>query len=396
MERGKLKLNNPERFAGVYEIPMEKVDAAIEKACGKIAANIDKYKSSFIQNNYKRPDTYVYDWGENNSWITGMQTGSLVLAYELTKDQKFLDAALSHLPSYRHRVDTKLKMQDHDVGFFMCPSCVALYKLTGNEEARRIALDAAEYFYDYSYSEKGGFILLVADGIPYIGVRTIMDTVINSPLLLWAGLETGNQKYIDAGVSQITTTEKYLMRADGSTYHHFLFDTDTYEPVRGLTYQGNRDESCWGRGHTWGLMGVPVVYEYNHDPKLIAMHHDLAYYLLNHLPEDNVLYWDFDFTSGDEARDSSSCVIAATGLMDMAYQLPDSSPDKQIYRNAAAMMLEAVIDNYTGDIGRPYDGLIWGVTGAKNLCVETCGTYGDYPYLEALVRYKNPAFKRLR
>lgn len=398
MERGNIKLQNPQRFMGNHQIPAKKIDAAVKKATDKLAARLDVYAKSFKQNTYHPEDVLLYDMGENNSWIAGMHTGTLILAYELTKEQKFLDAALAHLPSYRNRIDTKYKMQDHDVGFFMSPSCVGLYKLTGNEEAKRIALEAAEYFYDYSYSEKGGFIRLQRKSEDKIGVRTIMDTIINAPLLLWAGIETGNQKYIDAAISQVDITEKCLMRPDGSTYHHYLFDTDTHKPVRGLTFQGNNDDSTWSRGHAWGIMGVPVAYEYTKDPKYIAMHRDLSYFMLNHLPCDNIPYWDFDFTSGDEARDTSAGVVAASGLLEMAELLPDSSPEKQIYKNAASVMLEAVIDNYAGDIGKEYDGLIWGVTGAKkfDIIVEGCDLYGDYFYLEALLRYKNPSWKSLR
>lgn len=409
MERGNLKLQNPERFAGSYEIPAEKLDVAIKKACDKLLGKLDIYAHSYKQNLYHPEDVFKYDMGPNNSWVAGMQTGTLVIAYELTGDKRFLDTAISNLPDYRERIDKKIKINDHDVGFFICPSCVAIYKASGNEDARDIALDAAKYFYDHSYTEKGGFIRLQVDGEhkqgcgrngkpEILGPRTIMDTLMNSPLLLWAGQELGEQKYIDAAIAQVKTTEKCLMRADGSTYHHYRFDEETHEPLYGLTFQGNRDESTWSRGHAWGVIGVPVVYEATKDPEMLKMHHDLAYFMLNHLPEDLVPYWDFDFTSGDEPRDSSAGAICAAGLLEMAELLPDSSPDKQLFRTAGNKMLEAVIDKYAGDIGREYDGLLWGVTGARkfDIIIEGCDTYGDFFYMEALLRAKNPACKRLR
>ena len=36
--------------------------------------------------------------------------------------------------------------------------------------------------------------------------------------------------------------------------------------------------------------------------------------MLNHLPEDMIPYWDYDFIDGDEPRDSSAGVIAVCGM----------------------------------------------------------------------------------
>ena len=60
------------------------------------------------------------------------------------------------------------------------------------------------------------------------------------------------------------------------------------------------------------------------------------------------------------------------------------------------MLLEAVMDRCTGDIGREYDGLISHVTHAvpQGFGIDECAVYGDYFYLEALARYLLPDFKR--
>jgi unsaturated chondroitin disaccharide hydrolase len=80
----------------------------------------------------------------------------------------------------------------------------------------------------------------------------------------------------------------------------------------------------------------------------------------------------------------------------MAKLLPDTDPDKAIFESAAAQLLEAVIDNCTGDIGVDYDGLICHVTHAKpqGQGIDECAPYGDYFYLEALARYLLPDFVR--
>ena len=64
-----------------------------------------------------------------------MLTGCMILAYDLTGEQCFLDTAVAHLPTYANKLknttDYKSGMNDHDVGFMFSPSCVALYKRTG-------------------------------------------------------------------------------------------------------------------------------------------------------------------------------------------------------------------------------------------------------------------------
>ena len=83
-------------------------------------------------------------------------------------------------------------------------------------------------------------------------------------------------------------------------------------------------------------------------------------------------------------------------MNEMCRHLPDDAPQKAVFRNASAQMLEAVIDRCTGDIGREYDGLICHVTHAKpqKRGIDECAIYGDYFYLEALMRFVKPDWKR--
>ncbi|MBR5140398.1 MAG: glycoside hydrolase family 88 protein, partial [Clostridia bacterium] len=336
---------------------------------------------------------------DNVNWIHGMYTGCYWLAYEITGEKIFRDIAESQLHTYRKRVDEKIGMDDHDVGFVFSPSCIAAYKLTGNEFARKAALDAVKYFYEKSYSKEGKFIIRMWQRWDLMrGCRTMMDSLMNAPLLFWAGKETGNADYFQAASDHVKTTEQYLVRGDGSTYHHYQFDPATAGPLHGLTWQGNRDESCWSRGHSWGVMGFPIAYSYNKEDYLVDLHRDVTYYMLNHLPEDLIPYWDYDFVSGDEPRDSSAGVIAVCGMHEMCKYLPDTAEQKPVFESAASQILEATIDLCTGDIpgvGQDYDGLIYHVTGAKpqGMAIDTTAVYGDYFYMESLARYLNPDFK---
>ena len=389
-----IELMNPERYLADSLISRSKLDKAIEYATDKLASKINIYEKAFVTNSSK---SFKYELKSNRGWQTGMHTGTFLLAYELTKEKKFLDVAKKHILMFRERIDNKIEIGTHDLGYVYTPSCVAMYKLTGDEQARNIALEAAEYLYSLSYTKEGGFILRSSAYMPEEwACRTMMDTLLNIPLLYWAHKETGSEKYLEAANSQVDITEKYLIRQDGSSNHHYQFNPKDFSPVKGVTLQGASDDSCWSRGQSWGVLGLPLAYSYTGNNSFLNLCRDVTYYSLNHLPENNIPYWDYCFTDGsDEPIDSSAGVITACGMMEALKYIDPISTEAKIYRNASAMMLESVIDICSGEKDFEYDGLVIGVTGSKphGLGINECALYGDYFYLEALMRYLNPNWK---
>ena len=393
MKRKNITLDHPERFATIPVIPKEKLDKAIAQACDRLEKMGQKHGLDFPGN---WSVNFQYEYAHNRNWVGGMYTGCYWLAYQLTGKKWFKTMAEELTATFRERLDKRIGVDDHDVGFAFSPSCVAEYKLSGVKESRKTALDAAEYFYNTSYSKEGRFIIRSWKSWDSgSGCRTMMDSLMNVPLLYWAAKETGNEDYFKAAHDHVKTTEEYLIREDSSSFHHYQFDPKTAAPVRGLTLQGHSDDSCWSRGHAWGVYGFPIAYSYDKSEFIKDVHKDITYFMLNHLPEDCIPYWDYDFVDGDEARDASAGVISACGMMEMARNLPDDDINKTIFRSAAAQILEATIDTCTDGIGEYDDGLICRVTAAlpQRLGIDQTAVYGDYFYLEALLRYVNPDFK---
>lgn len=389
----KIELRDREKYTVPYEIKRDKLQKAAERATDKLE-HLAKTKGLGFPGGGSV--NFKYERGENNNWVCGLYTGCFWQAYELTGNPFFRQAAEEHFATYQKRFDEKIGMDDHDVGFVFTPSCVAQYKLTGDERARELALKAADYLYTYSYSKEGKFIIRAHRGWDQgWGCRTMMDSLMNAPLFFWAAKETGKEEYYRAGLDHNLTTANLLIRADGSSFHHYQFDPKTAAGVRGLTWQGHSDDSCWSRGHGWGIYGFPIAYSYTKNEFLKETHRGMTYFMLNHLPDDMVPYWDYDFVSGDEPRDSSAGAVSVCGLDLMAKMLPDSDPDKIVYKNAAARMLDGIIDNCTGDIGVEYDGLVNRVTYAlpQGHGIDECAVYGDFFYLEALNRFLNPDSK---
>ena len=388
-----ISANVPERFKSAYTIDRAKLESAAAAATAKL---LERY----AEGGSMSPDTcsidYQYKYGANNNWTAGMYTGAYLMAYQLTGDERFANIVEEHLDTFVYRVENRVGMGDHDVGFAFVPSCVGAYKILGSERAKEAALNAVDYYYDTGYSKEGKFIIRAFSWNNFDGFRTMIDSQMNASLFFWAGEHLDNQEYSSAGENHTLTTVDLIVRDDGSTYHHYQFDPETAEPLYGLTWQGLADESCWSRGQSWGVYGFSIAYSYTQNQEILDAQRDATYYMLNHLPEDLIPYWDYTYTSGDQPRDASAAAIAVCGMLDMAEMLPEGSEQRIIYESAAAQIMEALIDNYTGDIGVEYDGLIHGVTHAlpQKRGIEECAPYADYFFMEALARFLKDDFIR--
>ena len=384
----------PERFKTAYTIDRAKLEAAAAAATAKLLERYNEGGDTFPSTSSKN---YQYTFGANNNWTAGMYTGTYLMAYQITGDQRFADIVDEHIDTFVYREANRVGMGDHDVGFAFAPSCVGAYKVLGSEKAKKAAIQAVQYYYDTGYSKEGKFIIRAFSWNNFDGYRTMIDSQMNASLLFWAGDFLSTKAYTRAAAAHTLTSIDLLMREDGSTYHHYQFDPETSEPLYGLTWQGYADESCWSRGQSWGIYGFSIAYSYMQDEKVMDAQRKVTYYMLNHLPEDLIPYWDYTFTTGsDEPRDTSAAAIAVCGMLDMASMLPEGSDQRLIYESAAAQIMEVLIDNYTGDIGVEYDGLIHSVTHAKpqGHAIEECAPYADYFYLEALARYLKDDFIR--
>lgn len=372
-------------------LTQEQLREAFDQALKKIDMGLDVFTDKFpapasINN--------IYPAIENTEWTSSFWTGMLWLAYEITGEEKYKKVAEINLESFKKRIDEKIAVGTHDLGFLYSLSCVAAYKLTGNEEAKATAIKAADYLI-IRYKEKGEFIQAWGDINDPKNYRLIIDCLMNLPLLYWASEVTGDKKYYDIAYKHMKTAIANVIREDASTFHTFYFDPETGAPVKGVTHQGYSDDSCWARGQAWGIYGLPLSYIYTKDESLKGIYQKITNYFLNRLPEDYVPYWDLIFTSGDEERDSSSASIAVCGMLEMNKWLDDNDPMKSIYNNAVQLMLKSLIDNYTTkDVPESNGLLLHAVYGKPNGSgVDECNIWGDYYYMEALVRLLKPEWK---
>lgn len=346
----------------------------------------DRFQDSNSVNNF-------YPATENVEWTTGFCTGAYWLAYELTGNEAFRAAALRQVDSFLRRIEQKIDVNHHDMGFLYSPSCVAAYQLTGSETGKKAALLAAENLLA-RFQPKGQFLQAWGElGAPD-NYRLIIDCLLNVPLLHWATRVTGDEKYRAAALAHTKTSLANLIRPDHSTYHTYFFDPATGEPVRGVTHQGYRDGSAWARGQAWGVYGTALAYRDSGDARCVEMFEYVTDFFLDHLPQDSVPYWDLEFTDGDgEPKDSSAGAIAVCGMLEMCKHLPAEKAEK--YHAAALRILAALMRGYAVRSPEESNGLLLHGVYAKNSPynpipqdrgVDECNTWGDYFYLEALTR----------
>lgn len=357
---------------------------------------IDENTKKFI-NVFPRPSSVnnvypgIFNAQEWDDWTSGFWTGILWLAYEITEEENYKKVAQFHLNLFKRRIENKIGVDHHDLGFLYTPSVVSNYKITNNEIAKEVALKAADQLVS-RYREKGKFIQAWGKLDAEDNYRLIIDCNLNVPLLFWAYDVTKNERYFEVAKNHLYTAADLLIRENGSTYHTYFFNLDG-TPSRGATAQGKNDNSTWARGQAWGVYGYALAYKYLKDEKFIKLFKKVTDVFLSKLPEDYICYWDLDFTKEDkEERDTSSNSIAICGILEMVKYLDDNDPDKERYIKYASLMMKSLIENYTTKNISHSNGLLTEAVYSKphNNGVNECCIWGDYFYMEALVRILKP------
>ena len=376
-------------FEQMPVISEEEIQEALQFASAQVIRNLPEFTYQF-QNAYSEGGFYRPIG--NVDWTTGFWTGEIWLSYEHTGDKRLKDAGEIQIDSFLDRINRKISVDHHDMGFLYSPSCVAGYKLTGNKKGREAALKAADQLMR-RFHPVGEFIQAWGSMDSPTEYRLIIDCLLNVPLLYWASKETGDPKYRDIAEKHVHTALSNVIREDYSTWHTFYFDIHTGAPDHGATCQGYRDGSAWARGQAWGIYGTALAYRYTEKPEYMDSFKNVTRYYLEHLPQDMVPYWDLEFTDGDDQpRDSSSASIAACGILEMVKYMEGG--DAACYKRLAMQMLKSLYDKYAVKDPAVSNGLVLHSTYSNHSPYNTCGHYGvdecnswgDYFYMEALTR----------
>lgn len=321
-------------------------------------------------------------------WTSGFWPGELWYAYELSGNRDVKAAAEKFTMELRPLAYEPVI--DHDLGFQVFNSFGNAYRLTGNDIYKKVVLAAADSLATL-YNPNVGTILSWPRSVPNMEWpqhNTIIDNMINLELLFWASKNGGADSLYNIAARHAETTMKNHFRNDYTSYHVVVYDRKTGHRVKQVTHQGYSDESMWARGQSWAIYGYTMVYRETHDARFLDFAQKVTDVYLERLPSDLVPYWDFgDPKKPNTPRDASAAAIVASALFELCQYVPKEKG--QAYREKAEAMLKSLMTYYhTDDVN---SAILSQVTGnyPNGTEINTSINYGDYYYLEALMRYKN-------
>lgn len=321
----------------------------------------------------------------SKDWTSGFPAGTFWYMYELTNDDFWKQVA----------VDNTLKLDGvqylthtHDLGFMVFCSYGNAYRITGEESYKDVIIQASESLIS-RYNPTVGAIRSWDHNSDKWDFPVIVDNMMNLEMLFWASQVTGDSKYSDIAVSHADVTLENHYRDDWSSYHVVSYNPTTGEAEKKNTHQGLNDDSAWARGQAWGLYGYTMCYRETGDEKYLQAAENISDFMLQHLPEDNVFYWDFnDPEIPDVDRDASAAAITASAL----FELSTMSQKGEEYLQAANNILESLTsEKYRASDGSNGGFILKHSVGHKpdSSEVDVAINYADYYYLEALKRQQD-------
>lgn len=321
---------------------------------------------------------------DGNGWWTGGFWPALMWQlYAGTKDERFLTEArrVEALLSEQLMVFTPLC---HDLGFMYLLSRGADAKLTGDEDALRDTLHAANLLAG-RFNPAGGFIRA------WNGDKhgwAIIDCMMNLPLLYRASKQTGDPRYAQIAKIHADTTLRTFVRPDGSCCHIVIFDPVTGEVLKRPAGQGCAEGSSWSRGQAWALYGFTLSYLWTREQRYLDAACRVADYFISHIRPDGLTDCDFCQPREVERLDNIAGACASCGLLELEKCV--NAEQAARYRNAALRMLTA-LDTLCADYGEASPGVLQKCTAAYH--DDGAGrhvniVYGDYFFVEAVAKLR--------
>lgn len=327
----------------------------------------------------------------SRNWVSGFYPGCLWFMYEYSKDRKWEEAAKNWTSALSKE---QFNTYTHDVGFMIYCSYGQGYRIDGIKEYKSVIINAAKSLAT-RYNDTVGCTKSWSWGEDTEGwsFPVIIDNMMNMELLFKASELSGDETYRNIAIRHAKTTMHNHFRDDYSSYHVVDYNPETGEVNRKRTFQGNSDESSWARGQAWGLYGFTFCYRETGDPEFLHMAEHIADYIIHNpnTPEDLIPIWDYEMYGIEgEPRDASAAAIIASALIELSTHSERTKADE--YVHYADKILENLsTDNYLAKVGTNNNFILKHCTGHKphKSEIDVPLIYGDYYFMEALLRMKN-------
>jgi len=382
-----LKSNTPHYSNTPDKALIKTIDKNFKDAAAQykvLAKNLpaDKFPKTFF------PATGKYEFSNSGWWCSGFYPGTLLYLYQQTKDTALYNEAKRILNVLKKE---QFNTNTHDLGFMMYCSFGNANLINPSPEYKDILLNSAKSL-STRFNPTVGCIKSW-DGKPneYL---VIIDNMMNLKLLFWATHVSGDSSFYKIAVSHANTTMQNHFRADNSSYHVLNYNATTGAVQQKKTAQGFADESAWARGQAWGLYGYTEVYRETKDKKYLAQANKIATFILSNpnLPADKIPYWDFNAPDIPNAlRDASAAAIMASALLELS--MYDKASSKKYFKTAETILKNLSAEKYKAAAGTNGGFILQhGVGHMPNKTeIDVPLTYGDYYFIEAMMRYKKMA-----
>src|SRR5215471_1704829 len=208
------------------------------------------------------------------NWCEGFFPGILWLLNKYTGEAGWRTVAERYtLPLAPRRHDRTV----HDLGFLFCSTYLRWYRLTGDPALRDVLIEAGRTL--ALRRQKGGYLA------SFVGPQSLfIDIMMNVGIIFWAANATGDDALQQIALEHCRTTQRYLVRPDGSTVHEGVFDLDSGQFLRPDTHQGWSPESTWSRGLAWALYGFTAAHRLSREAEFLDTARRCADYYLRHAP----------------------------------------------------------------------------------------------------------------
>ncbi len=332
---------------------------------------------------YTEEGKWKHDGPKWTHWCDGFFPGQMWLFRRFNADRKrekeakyWMEQAIRYSEPLEPR---KMDLEVHDLGFLFMSTYHRWYKVTGDKRLNDVLIQAGKTL-SLRFKEKGQYLRsFISDESLFI------DIMMNVGIIFYAAHETGDRTLREIAMRHALTTQRVLVRGDGSAAHEGLFDIETGEFLRQSTHQGFRGDSCWSRGLAWALYGFSSCYEYSRNPRFLQTSEACADYFITHTGDDGVPPWDFNAPGESRLQvDTSAGAIAAAGLLRLARLIQD--PVKgHFYWTAAIHMVRSLCQSHLGR-SKGWEGMLKGGVYHlhKDLGVNESVMWGDYFFTEAL------------
>jgi len=325
-------------------------------------------------------------YSDYREWTCGFWPGILWYAYQASGDSLFKIAADRSMVNLYPLAYSK--PYSHDLGFKMYCSYGNGYRLTYNEQYKKLLIATADSL-STLYNPKVGTILSWPVEVSNYGAHnTIIDNMMNLELLFWAAKNGAGHNLYDIAVKHAITTMNNHFRKDYSCFHVVLYDTVSGKKIKGITHQGLNDSSMWARGQSWAIYGFTMCYRETGNPQFLDIAQKAADVYLKNLPESLIPNWDFNAPSNAQ-KDASAACVTASALIELSGYLANKEK-AAVYLQKAEKML-ATLSTKKYQSRNKNSAFLIHSTGNKpsNSEIDAAIIYADYYYLEALLRLKN-------